>query len=64
MCFPPENSSCTQSFENDLFELIENDITLFSENGSVIIMGDMNARTGNASEPQLLTVKITFTINL
>jgi endonuclease/exonuclease/phosphatase family metal-dependent hydrolase len=33
-----------------LFELIENDIWLFSENGSVIIMGDMNARTGNASE--------------
>ena len=36
--------------ENDLFELIENDITLFSENGSVIIMGDMNARTGNESD--------------
>jgi hypothetical protein len=36
--------------ENDLFELIENDITLFSENGSVIIMEDMNARTGNESD--------------
>jgi formiminotetrahydrofolate cyclodeaminase len=32
----PENSSYTQSFKNDLFELIENDISLFSENGSVI----------------------------
>ena len=53
LCFlynSPENSSYRQSFENDLFELIENDIWLFSENGSVIIMGDMNARTGNASE--------------
>ena len=53
LCFlynPPENSSYTQSFENDLFELIENDITLFSGNGSVIIMGDMNARTGNESD--------------
>jgi endonuclease/exonuclease/phosphatase (EEP) superfamily protein YafD len=34
-----------QSFENDLFELIENDLSLFSENGSVIIMGDMNTST-------------------
>lgn len=33
-----------------MFELIENDISLFSENGSVIIMGDMNARTGNESD--------------
>jgi endonuclease/exonuclease/phosphatase (EEP) superfamily protein YafD len=33
-----------------LFELIENDISMFSENGSVIIMGDMNARTGNESD--------------
>jgi hypothetical protein len=41
LCFlynPPENSSYTQSFENDLFELIENDISMFSENGSVIIL--------------------------
>ena len=33
---PPENSSYTQSFENDLFELIENDISLFSENSSKV----------------------------
>ena len=51
LCFlhnPPENSSYTQSLDKDLLELIENDITLFSDRGNV--MGDLNARTGNEAD--------------
>ena len=53
LCFlynPPDNSSYTQSLENDLFELIENDITNYSQKGDVIIMGDLNSRTGCESD--------------
>ena len=47
---PPENSSYTQSLETDIFEIIENDIVNYSEKGKILIMGDLNARTGHESD--------------
>ena len=53
ICFlynPPENSSYIKSLDHDLFDLIEQDILKFSKFGQIIIMGDLNARTGNDSD--------------
>ena len=53
LCFlynPPANSSYTQSLDEDLLDIIENDIINYSKKGKIIIMGDMNARTGHESD--------------
>ena len=50
ICFiynPPENSTYTQSLQEDLFDLIEKDIVKYSDTGNILLMGDLNARTGN-----------------
>ena len=47
---PPENSSYTQSLETDIFEIFENDIVNYSEKGKILIMGNLNARTGQGSD--------------
>ena len=50
MFFFIENSSYTKSLDLELFDLIEQDILKFSLSGLIIIMGDMNARTGNDND--------------
>ena len=40
---PPANSTYTQSLEDDIFDLIENDLAKYSEKGNILIMGDLNA---------------------
>ena len=50
LCFiynPPSCSTYTQSLDEDILELIETDITKYSEIGNIILAGDFNARTGN-----------------
>lgn len=44
---PPDNSSYTKSLDEDIFELIEKDISKFSDSGKILIAGDLNARTGS-----------------
>ena len=40
---PPANSTYTQSLQDDIFDLIENDLAKYSEKGNILIMGDLNA---------------------
>ena len=44
---PPCNSPY---FNVELFEELENDIEIFSSQGSILLMGDLNARTGKFSD--------------
>jgi len=37
-------------FNVELFEKLENDIEIFSSQGSILLMGDLNARTGKYSD--------------
>ena len=37
-------------FNVELFEELENDIEIFSSQGSILLMGDLNARTGKYSD--------------
>ncbi|VDI50464.1 Hypothetical predicted protein [Mytilus galloprovincialis] len=43
---PPENSSYTKSLREDIFDLIEKDISKYSDTGKILLAGDLNARTG------------------
>ena len=45
LCFP-EYSSCYIDQNIDFLELVENEILAYKSKGSVIILGDFNARTG------------------
>ncbi|CAG2216007.1 unnamed protein product [Mytilus edulis] len=50
LCFiydPPENSSYTHSLNEDIFDLIEKDIAMYSTLGKIVLAGDLNARTGS-----------------
>jgi hypothetical protein len=38
------------NLETDIFEIIENDIVDYSEKGKILIMGNLNARTGQESD--------------
>ncbi|CAG2187584.1 unnamed protein product [Mytilus edulis] len=42
----PENSSYTKSLQEDIFDLIEKDISKYSDTGKILLAGDLNARTG------------------
>lgn len=56
LCFayiPPQHSSYYIDQNIDFLELIENDISVYKSKGSVIILGDFNARTG--SEPDFIS---------
>ena len=44
---PPCNSPY---FNVELFEELENDVEIFSSQGSILLMGDLNARTGKFSD--------------
>lgn len=49
ICFiynPPEYSSCSKKLQDDILELIEKDISKYSNDGKIILTGDCNARTG------------------
>jgi hypothetical protein len=35
---PPANSTYTQSLQDDIFDLIENDLAKYSEKGNILIM--------------------------
>lgn len=45
--FSPENSTYTKRTQLDVFELIKIEIAHFSQAGKVILMGDLNARSGD-----------------
>ena len=50
ICFsyiPHENNVYYNVYDTDIFECISNDISYFSEKGTVIIAGDLNSRVGN-----------------
>jgi hypothetical protein len=47
---PPANSTYTQSLQEDIFDLIENDLAKYSEKGHILIMGDLNARTSDDND--------------
>ena len=44
---PPVNS---KYFNSDVFEVLESDISLFLQNGEILLCGDFNARTGNYTD--------------
>ena len=44
---PPENS---HHYSNDLFEELENDISHFRSKGKIMLLGDLNARTGKSND--------------
>ena len=44
---PPHNSPY---FSFDLFEELEKDISPFTSRGSILLLGDMNARTGKYND--------------
>ena len=48
----PKNSTYTQRMEVNVFDLLHEDISSFSKQGKVIVMGDFNARTG--TEPDYI----------
>jgi exonuclease III len=43
---PPENTSYSKSNHLDTFEMIERDIVHYGQTGNILLIGDMNARTG------------------
>ena len=43
----PNESPAYNTFNIDLFEILENDITYFSEFGKIFVTGDLNSRVGN-----------------
>ena len=45
---PPENSSYYKALNINLLELIEEETSVYSHQGSVLLMGDMNARTNTS----------------
>jgi hypothetical protein len=49
---PPANSTYTQSSQEVIFDLIENDLHVakYSEKGNILIMGDLNARTSDDND--------------
>ena len=44
---PPQNSTY---FSEDIFEELENDINYYSSQGSILLLGDLNARTGKYND--------------
>ena len=50
---PPINS---KYYNSELFEELENDISEFSSMGQIVLLGDLNARTGKFT---LLMIKMT-----
>ena len=44
---PPQNSTY---FSPDIFEQLENDINFYSSQGSILLFGDLNARTGKYND--------------
>ena len=42
---PPEGNQYYQHYDCDLFDILENDLELFSRSGIVCLTGDLNART-------------------
>ena len=49
ICFiynPPEYSSYSRKLQDDILELIKKDIYKYSNDGKIILAGDLNARTG------------------
>jgi uncharacterized protein YwgA len=49
ICFiynPSEYSSYSRKLQDDILELIEKDISKYSNDGKIILAGDLNARTG------------------
>lgn len=47
ICFiynPPSCTNYSQSLQEDIFSLIEKDITFYSKKGTIILAGDLNAR--------------------
>lgn len=50
ICFlynPPAYSSYSQTLDENIFDNIVNDVVKYSENGNILLAGDLNARTGN-----------------
>jgi endonuclease/exonuclease/phosphatase (EEP) superfamily protein YafD len=43
---PPDYSSYSRKLQDDILELIEKDISKYSNDGEIILAGDLNARTG------------------
>ena len=46
-CIPRQNSTY---FSEDIFEELENDINYYSSRGSILLLGDLNARTGKYND--------------
>ena len=44
---PPESSPYHDLYENDIFNMLENDLAHFCTLGNVFVCGDMNSRVGN-----------------
>ena len=60
-CFcyiPPKESIYFKNVETDLFDLLEKGIRHYSDFGSVMVFGDMNAKTGMLSDEPLSCVGI------
>ena len=47
---PPQESSFYTSDKFIIFDRLEHDIEKYSKSGNVIIMGDLNSRTGQNSD--------------
>lgn len=47
MYIPPENSNY---FDSEIFDQIEHDVDKYSNKGNIILLGDLNARTGKQTD--------------
>ena len=52
--YPPLNSTY---FSPDIFEELEKDISFFNSQGSILLLGDLNARTGKYNDHLEMTDK-------
>jgi hypothetical protein len=47
---PPEGSPALTKNQVNILDLVQNDIIHFKDLGNIMLFGDFNARTGNASD--------------
>ena len=47
---PPPDSSYSQKLQYDILDQVENDIRKLKTSGEILILGDLNARTGNSAD--------------
>jgi hypothetical protein len=61
ICFiykPPEYSSYSRKLQDDILELIEKDISKYSNDGKIILTGDLNARGFTKFKPNIVVILV------